>query len=113
MLSYRGKNRTVPRYACHRGHVDSGEPKCIAFGGQKVDEAVVHETLRVVEPWAVDAAILAADEESARTDKLINALSIELQAARYAAERARRQYDAVEPENRLVAAEAMIFVHRT
>jgi hypothetical protein len=59
----------------------------------------------VIEPGAVDAALLAAREVSEHHDQTLKALQLELEAARYEANRAWRQYDATDPDNRLVAAE--------
>ena len=105
MVAYSGKNAAVPRYQCHRGRLDNMEPKCISFGGSPVDTAVVREMLLVVRPAAVDAARLVVTQEADRRRELTKALSLEVEAARYAAALAHRQYDAVDPDNRLVAAE--------
>lgn len=105
MVAYSGKNASVPRYACHRGRLDNMESKCISFGGLSIDAAVSREILRVVQPCAVEAAVLAVTEETQRRDELIETLLLELKATRYAADLARRQYDAVDPDNRLVSAE--------
>jgi ribosomal protein L28 len=105
MVGYSGKHATVPRYECRRGRLDNMEAKCIAFGGLAIDVAVSRELLRVVQPCAVDAAVLAVTQESQRRSELIDALLLELKAARYAEGLARKQHNAVDPENRLVAAE--------
>jgi len=105
MVSYSGKNASVPRYCCRRGRMDNGEPNCIAFSALTVDEMVSREVLAVVQPAAIEAAILAASEVTSKQDDVIDSLLMDLKAARYAAERARRQYDAVDPDNRLVADE--------
>ncbi len=105
LVDYSGKNATVPRYSCMRGRLDNGEAKCIGLGGVPVDAAISRELLRVVRPGAIDAAVKAITEENSRQAALTDALLLELKAARYEAERARRQYDAVDPENRLVADE--------
>jgi hypothetical protein len=81
------------------------EAKCISFGGLSVDAAVSHEVLRVVQPCAVDAAVLAVTQENHRHDELIETLLLELKAARYAEGLAHKQYNAVDPDNRLVASE--------
>ena len=81
------------------------EPKCISFGGLPVDAAVVRQMLLVVQPAAVDAAKLVAAQEADRRQEVIKVLSLEVEAARYAATLVHRQYDAVDPDNRLVAAE--------
>ena len=106
MVRYTGRpGGRVPRYCCHRGHSDNGEDRCISFGAVPVDEAIGREVMRVVEPAAIEAAALAVTEDNRRQDRLVDALLLELKAARYAAERAWKQYDAVDPENRLVACE--------
>jgi hypothetical protein len=95
----------VLRYACHRGYLDIGEPKCISFGGTTVDDAISREVLRVVQPGAVEAALLAGQEHCQQQNQVLAALELDLKAARYAAQRAWKQYDGVDPENRLVADE--------
>ena len=91
--------------ACHRGRLDNGESRCIAFGGLRVDDAIEAVVLRVVEPGAIAAAVAAEAEVANQRDQVREALMRDLEAARYAAERAFRQYDATDPANRLVAAE--------
>lgn len=103
-VEYSG-DRTIPRYACSRGAMNNGEARCICFGGSQLDARVSEETLRVVEPAAIDAAILAADHSSSSHEKLIAALELDLKDARYAAQRACKRYEAVDPLNRLVAEE--------
>jgi hypothetical protein len=95
----------VVRYTCHRAWLDKGQPRCISFGGLAVDAAIGAEVLRVVQPVAVEAAIMAHREEAQKQDEVRAALERDLEAARYAASRAQRQFDAADPENRLVADE--------
>jgi hypothetical protein len=95
----------IPRYSCWRGWLDNGEPRCIAFGGLRVDDAIEAEILKVLEPAAVAAALEAETQAAHHRDQVREALLRDLQAARYAADRAFRQYDASDPANRLVAAE--------
>jgi DNA invertase Pin-like site-specific DNA recombinase len=104
-VRYTGSGHDVLRYACFRGWLDNGEPRCIAFGGISVDEAISREVLRVVQPAAIEASVLASQELGRQQDDILDALHRDLEAARYAAERAQRQYDASDPENRLVTAE--------
>lgn len=88
-----------------RGRLDYGEPSCIAFGGLRVDDAVEVALLAVVQPAAIQAAQEAEAQASSRRDEARDALARDLEAARYAADRAFRQYDAADPENRFVAGE--------
>ncbi len=104
-VRYTGSGHDVLRYSCMRGWLDNGEPRCIAFGGISVDEAIGREVLRVVQPAAVEASMLAKEELSRQRDDILDALHRDLEAARYAAERAQRQFDAADPENRLVTGE--------
>jgi hypothetical protein len=61
--------------------------------------------LTVVGPGAIAAAVAAEKEVVQRRDQVRDALKRDLEAARYAADRAFRQYDAADPANRLVAGE--------
>jgi Recombinase/Recombinase zinc beta ribbon domain len=105
MVAYTGNGPFVLRYACNRGRLDNGDRPCISLAGLALDEAVAKEVLRVVEPAAVEAAVLASKEESLQQDDVLGALRRELEAAQYSAGRAAKQYDATDPENRLVADE--------
>jgi len=104
-VRYTGQGHDVLRYCCNRGWLDNGEPRCIAFGGLRVDDAIAAEVLRVVQPGAIEAAMQAQQQEGQHRDEVRAALARDLEAARFAADRAFRQYDATDPENRLVAAE--------
>src|ERR1700722_15998984 len=95
----------IPHYSCSRAWMDNGGPLCIGFGGLRVDDAIEEALLGVVGPGAIAAATAAAKEAEERRDQVRDALSRDLEAARYAADRAFRQYDAADPANRLVASE--------
>ena len=104
-VSYSGTRGDVPRYSCQGAHVNHGTERCINFGALRVDQAIGEEVLQVLQPLGIEAALLAIEaqgEESAETRRQVE---LALQQARFEADRARRQYDVIEPENRLVAAE--------
>lgn len=105
LVNYTGCRHDVARYHCRRGWLDKGEPTCIGFSGQAVDQAVAKEILRVVQPAAIEAARLASVEQSRRVDEVVATLQRDLEAARYGARRAQKQYDQADPDNRLVADE--------
>jgi hypothetical protein len=104
-VSYKGDEGNFVRYACSRTELDTKEARCIAFSGATVDAAVAREVLRVVEPAAVEAAILASEQEAQAHSEVLAALHRDLEAANYRVLRAQRQYEAIDPENRLVARE--------
>lgn len=100
---YSGKGRD-PRYSCHHGEMH-GLPRCISFGAARPDDAVAGELLRVVEPLAIEAAMSAMDFVEQKTLERARALELERQQADYEVQLARRRYEAVDPDNRLVAGE--------
>lgn len=104
-LRYTGTKHAIPRYSCSRAWMDNGEPRCIAFGGLRVDDSIEEALLSVVGPGAITAATVAESQACQRRDQVREALLRDLEAAHYTADRAFRQYDAADPVNRLVAGE--------
>src|SRR5215203_1312640 len=94
-VQYTGAKGQIPRYACVRGRIDYGEPNCIAFGALRVDDVVEAALLSVVQPAAVEAARASEAQTTAQRDEAREAMVRDLEAARYAADRAFRQFDAV------------------
>jgi len=105
VVSYSGAGGSVRRYHCDRRNLSYGDPRCIHFSAVDVDERVAQLVLDVVRPASVDSSLRAANEEAEAHDAAVEALRLEHEAAQYAAERAFRQYDASDPENRLVTGE--------
>lgn len=104
-VRYTGTKHDIPRYSCWRGLLDNGEPRCISFGELRVDDAIEQALIPVIEPGAITAAVEAETQASGHRDQVRDALTRDLEAARYDVDRAFRQYDAADPQNRLVAAE--------
>jgi hypothetical protein len=114
--AYGGK---AGRYHCEGALVNHGTQRCISFGGLRADQAVGAEVLRVLKPLGIDAAIKAAESLEGETSAARRQLELALQRARFDTAHARRQYDAVDPGNRLVAGElerrwneALLIEHR-
>jgi len=101
-VTYGGKDGKVPRYACSTARLLNGKRDCITFGGFRVDQAIGLEVLRVVEPVAINAALQAIDDLSKHVEEKKRLLRLELEDARYEERRAYKQYNCIEPENRLV-----------
>jgi DNA invertase Pin-like site-specific DNA recombinase len=102
-VSYTGKGPA--RYACHGGRVDRGSAACLSLGSIRVDRAVVDAVLDAIQPAGIEAALEATDETLREDTAKRQAVELALEKARYEARRAQRQFDAVDPENRLVASE--------
>jgi len=95
----------IGRYNCYGARSHHGTKRCISIGSLKIDAAVSKEILRIVKPLGIDAAVKAIEAQSQEKTAAQRQHELSLQQARYEAGHARRQYDAVDPENRLVAGE--------
>jgi DNA invertase Pin-like site-specific DNA recombinase len=95
----------VPRYECRGDRKQCQVQRCLGFGGARVDQAVVAEVLEAIRPLGIKAALDAWDQSQDVEDDKQRHLTLALERARYEASRIERQYEATEPENRLVAAE--------
>jgi hypothetical protein len=104
-LTYGGIDSTIVRYHCRGAQREAIASKCICFGGQRVDQAVAAALLDVVQPKAIEAALVAFDRIANERADQVRAVSLELEQARYEARLSARRYEAVDPDKRLVAAE--------
>jgi DNA invertase Pin-like site-specific DNA recombinase len=104
-VNYSGTKQSIRRYTCDERNARHGAPKCLSFSAIDVDAEIAKQLLAVVQPAAVEAACRASMEATGVRDHAIEAVELQLQQARYQAQRAERQYDAVDPENRTVALE--------
>jgi DNA invertase Pin-like site-specific DNA recombinase len=104
----RGREGYARRYYCDPregevAHQGTDGPECQGLGGRQLDEAVLAEVFRVLEPAAISATAKALADREASDAARLRAFETAVERARYEAERARRQFHACEPENRLVA----------
>jgi hypothetical protein len=104
-VAYTGNPLSRPVYRCDKPNLMMGLPRCMTFGGPRVDAAVSRELLRAVEPMAIEAALEAERMHRERQDEQHRILDLELQQARYEANLAERRYAACDPDNRLIAAQ--------
>ena len=93
------------RYQCVGAFTHLAAARCISFSGMRADRMVAKEVLDRLQPLGVEAALAAIDARSHRRSEKQRQLEFALQQARYEAARAQRQYDATDPDNRLVAGE--------
>ena len=85
--------------------MDRGSAACQSLGAGRVDEAVCEQLLEAVQPAGVQASLDALEQLGDRQREKRQSLALALEQARYEVDRARRQYDLVDPANRLVAGE--------
>lgn len=98
-------DHTAIRYQCSAYRTNRDKACCVMFGGLRADQMVSEQVLQCLTPLSVAAAIEAIENLEGKTDERIRHKQLALEHARYEVTRARRQYDAVDPTNRLVAAE--------
>lgn len=102
-LRYSGPNGDYPVYVCVADSNAEGRPRCQEVRALAVDAEVERLILTALMPDRIELAVAALGEIEQETRAMERQWSLKRERARYDAERARRQYDAVEPENRLVA----------
>lgn len=90
-------------YRCANEAINYAGPVCQSLRGARLDAWVGARVLEALAPAALELSLEAAGQLERRRAELRARHDREVESARYESERARRQYDAVEPENRLVA----------
>jgi excisionase family DNA binding protein len=104
-VAYTGNPQSRPVYRCDKPNLMMGLPRCMTFGGPRVEAAIARELLQVVQPMAIDAAFKAERMHRERQQDQQRILDLELQQARYEASLAERRYAACDPDNRLITAQ--------
>ncbi|MEO9150049.1 MAG: recombinase family protein [Burkholderiaceae bacterium] len=102
-LRYSGPQGDYPVYQCTADQARDGSPRCQEVRAWAVDAAVERLLLDALAPDQIALAVAGVGQLETETQLLEQQWALKRERARYEAERARRQYDAVEPENRLVA----------
>ncbi|MGE5362291.1 MAG: recombinase family protein [Bacteroidales bacterium] len=93
-----------PSYYCPgRILVENRGSWCMRVGGVQIDQAVAGALLAALTPAGVKAAVQAAEALQADHDQALKQWRLQVERARYQADRAERRYRQVEPEHRLVA----------
>jgi len=104
-VAYGGTGGATQRYVC-RGAFDAmAVASCISFGGMRIDRAIAQEVLSRLQPLGVEAALAAFEGQGQEQLQKRRQVENALEQARFEAARAQPQYDAADPENRLVAGE--------
>jgi excisionase family DNA binding protein len=96
---------TVIRYQCGNYILHRETSCCISFGDLRADRLVAEQVLQAIAPLGVQAALQAIENLQGDCDERLQQKQLALEQARYEVARAQRQYNAVDPTNRLVAAE--------
>src|ERR1700730_15040504 len=102
--SYSGTKGNCPRYVCARAkQLYAGEHVCQSIGGVRLENTVLDELFTVLAPAALSATVQALAEADEHHRRNLAVFELSVERARFEAQRALRQFNNVEPENRLVA----------
>jgi DNA invertase Pin-like site-specific DNA recombinase/predicted DNA-binding transcriptional regulator AlpA len=102
-VAYSGNDGRVPRYACQRGRdLHATGAVCQSLGGLRLERAVARAFLEAVTPAGIRASAEAIGELERQHEERLRAQRLAVERAEFEAGRARRQFDACEPEHRLV-----------
>jgi hypothetical protein len=104
-VAYGGTKGDVARYHCRGASIDHGTERCISFGSLRVDAAVAAEVIERVQPLGAEAALAALEARGREDAAKRRQVELALEQAGFEVALARRQYDAVDPDNRLAAGE--------
>jgi excisionase family DNA binding protein len=104
-VAYTGAAPGRPTYRCDRPNLMLGLPRCLGFGGSRVDAAIAAEILRAVEPMAIEAALEAERMHRDGQAERRHVAELDLRQAEYDASLAERRYATCDPDNRLIAAQ--------
>lgn len=91
------------QYACSHQSLTGQGPRCPGLAARAVDGIIAQQVLRALEPAAVELSIRAQSDVEQERKRLEKHWQQRRQRARYDVELAERRYQAVDPENRLVA----------
>jgi DNA invertase Pin-like site-specific DNA recombinase len=102
-VGYHPEKRKKAHYWCDTHLFEEREQPCFGLKAPPVDEVVAQQVLRALEPAAVDLSLQATTDIKQERERLHEHWQQRLERAQYESQRAERQYESVEPENRLVA----------
>jgi DNA invertase Pin-like site-specific DNA recombinase len=91
-------------YICDHATREYGDKRCQTFTIAYIDPFIEQIFLQAVQPARLHAALSAIDQIDVYRQSLLTQWRQRLERARYETELARRRYERVDPDNRLVAA---------
>ena len=100
-----GKKAGSVRYRCTKAREQTGAPVFQGFGARRLEQTFEKRLLECLSPLGVASMIEAAKVYAQDNTEQCKHWEQKIKGARYAVDLARRQYDAVDPDNRLVAGE--------
>ena len=101
-VAYSGNDGRSPRYKCIHARNFQGGQRCQSLGGLRLEKAIADAFLEAISPAGVRASAEAIGEIERQHEERLAGQRLAVERAQFEADRARRKFDACEPENRLV-----------
>ena len=92
------------QYVCCKSVNELGTRSCQFLSGARIDDSVVTAFFTAIAPTHIDALGASMRQQAVEREQQLKLLRQEVERLNYVAHRAERQYDKVDPENRLIAA---------
>lgn len=105
MVMRNPRRSAKPRYVCDHDFREYGDPRCQSVVAAYPDELIASLVLQAVQSASLELSFRASERAEQDRERLHQHWKQRLERATYEADRAKRQYDAVDPANRLVARE--------
>jgi molybdopterin converting factor small subunit len=94
-----------PSYICQSSYHNGEDKICQSMTSRPVDAAIAKAFLESVSPMSLEVGLRVLEQLEQDLAAQRRQRELQLEQARYEARLAQRQYDAVDPDNRLVASE--------
>ena len=101
-VRYTGNGGIEPKYECRRHWENGRAVTCSIIRSELLDQAIEAKIMEALQPAQLELALFALDEALLEEDDVEKSWRLSMERAQYEVDRAERQYNLAEPENRLV-----------
>ena len=101
-VRYTGNGGIQPRYECKQRWELGKACTCSSIRAEPLDQAVAKRIMEILQPAELELALLSLDKLIGQDNTANKSWQLALEQSQFEVERAYRQYDLSEPENRLV-----------
>ena len=104
-VRYKGNGGLYPMYQCLWKHREGlASRACLDVSSTPLDQAITDRTVGAITPVTIELALAALTSLEERDREIGAQWRMRIERARYDADLAERRYEAVDPDNRLIAA---------
>ncbi|HUW63875.1 MAG TPA: recombinase family protein [Spirochaetia bacterium] len=100
---YTSNGGVCPQYQCRWHHRNEGIAGCSQIKAKTIDDAVTSKIMEALQPAQLDLTLKALGDVQKQEQELGMTWRLSIERSQYEADRCERQFNLVDPENRLVA----------